>query len=173
MKTEYLTFLSTPGKKAIVVFPGFIDHDMMAEALCGIRCGHSAHSWDIVSAGFVYGGGCHGSSETLGLASSPKDTNLLSPLKDKDSAELPLSCIGATPSEDDPQKQNFFFVYSTDLGADNMKDALRRVRVGHPRDWTRPMYHAEALGLFEGPWPARADLLPEEAKTKLNNFIYQ
>jgi hypothetical protein len=172
MKTKYLTFLSKPGKKAIVVFPGLIDHDMMAEALCGIRCDHSVHSWTIQSAGFVSGGFCHGASQTLGLSSSPDDTKLLSPLKDKDSAELPLSCLGA-PLEEDPEKRNFFFVYSTDLGADNMKDALRRVRVGHPRDWTRPMYHAEALGLFEGPWPARADLLPEEAKTKLNNFIYQ
>jgi hypothetical protein len=61
------------GKEAIFVFPKCIDHDRFHESLAAIRFGPE-RDWrrhvlgcpsELVSAGFVDGGRCHGRSETL------------------------------------------------------------------------------------------------------------
>jgi hypothetical protein len=78
------------GHEAMFVFPRAVDHDRMAEALTMIRFGYN-HNWErkllprdgkadgnIISAGFVDNGKCHGRSETLGLFSrGDADTELL------------------------------------------------------------------------------------------------
>lgn len=74
------------GKEKIFVFPRAIDHDRFYEGLAAIRFGHG-RDWrrhvlgcpsDLVSAGFIDGGECHGRSETLGIESrGAADTALL------------------------------------------------------------------------------------------------
>lgn len=71
------------GKEVMFVFPKEVDHDRMYEAMENIRFG-SERNWErslregeAISAGFITGGVCHGSSETLGLQSRPgTDTKL-------------------------------------------------------------------------------------------------
>lgn len=73
------------GKESIFVFPRDINHNRMAEALAGIRFDTIGGGWnrkyrdgDVISAGFVDLGICHGRSETLKLNSrGPIDTELL------------------------------------------------------------------------------------------------
>lgn len=66
----------------LVAFPRTIDHDRMGEALEALRFG-SERNWhrrqgEIVGAGFIDDGKCHGRSETLGIGSrSDADTALL------------------------------------------------------------------------------------------------
>jgi len=66
----------------LVTFPNTINHDRMAEAMEALRFGGD-HDWhrrqgEIVSAGFVVDGRCHGHSETLGISSRGEvDTALL------------------------------------------------------------------------------------------------
>lgn len=70
--------------ETIFTFPKSVDHDRMKEALECIRFGDH-RNWtrayrdgEVVSAGFIDGGQCHGRSETLNLESRPKlDTALL------------------------------------------------------------------------------------------------
>lgn len=72
------------GQEVIFVFPRSVDHDRMKEALEAIRFGTS-RDWrrklresEVISAGFVSYGKCHGESETLGLKSrGVADTALL------------------------------------------------------------------------------------------------
>jgi len=74
------------GKESIFVFPRSINHDRFHESLAAIRFG-SEQNWrrhvlgdpsDLVSAGFVDDGFCHGHSETLRLKSrGDADTVLL------------------------------------------------------------------------------------------------
>lgn len=71
-------------KEVIFVFPRCVDHDRFAEGVEGIRFGSARH-WErklrggeILAAGFVDGGVCHGTSETLGISSrGDVDTALL------------------------------------------------------------------------------------------------
>ena len=62
----------------IFVFPRTVDHDRMKEACEIIRFGDE-RNWnreyrdgEVVSAGFIDNGVCHGRSETLGLSSRGK-----------------------------------------------------------------------------------------------------
>jgi hypothetical protein len=72
------------GKESIFTFPRSVDHDRMAEAINAIRFG-SEQNWsrkfrngEVIAAGFVDGGSCHGRSETLDLKSrGDVDTLLL------------------------------------------------------------------------------------------------
>lgn len=72
------------GKESIFTFPRSVDHDRMAEAIEAIRFG-SERNWsrkfregEVIAAGFVTDGVCHGRSETLGIESrEAKDTALL------------------------------------------------------------------------------------------------
>lgn len=77
--------MQVEGIQAIFVFPKFVDHDRMVEACAAIRFG-SDRNWerkthaegDLISAGFVTNGVCHGRSETLDLESrGDLDTALL------------------------------------------------------------------------------------------------
>jgi hypothetical protein len=68
----------------IFVFPRSVDHDRMVEACEAIRFGgernwnRKYHDGEVVAAGFVDDGVCHGRSETLDLSSrGKKDTKLL------------------------------------------------------------------------------------------------
>jgi hypothetical protein len=73
-------------REVIFVFPRQIDHDRFHESLAAIRFG-SDRNWerhvlgmpsDLVSAGFITNGVCHGRSETLNIASrGAVDTKLL------------------------------------------------------------------------------------------------
>jgi hypothetical protein len=71
-------------KESIFIFPSDVDHDRMAEAIEAIRF-RSRQNWsrkfrtgEVIAAGFVTGGVCHGRSETLDLDSRGKvDTALL------------------------------------------------------------------------------------------------
>lgn len=73
------------GKESIFVFPRDVNHDRMAQALEVIRFDTAGGGWnrkyrdgDVISAGFVDLGICHGHSETLKLNSrGPIDTELL------------------------------------------------------------------------------------------------
>jgi hypothetical protein len=77
------------GKEVIFVFPRAIDHDRFYEGLAAIRFGHN--NWrrhvlgcpsDLVSAGFITNGTCHGYSETLSIGSrNAVDSKLLEHLK--------------------------------------------------------------------------------------------
>lgn len=72
------------GEEVIFVFPRSVDHDRMTEALEAIRFGTS-RDWcrklresEVIAAGFVTRGVCHGHSETLDLKSrGDVDTALL------------------------------------------------------------------------------------------------
>lgn len=73
------------GEECIFLFPREVNHDYFAEAMEAIRFGNF-RDWtrgkfkqgDIVSAGFVTNGVCHGRSESLNIDSRPKqDTELL------------------------------------------------------------------------------------------------
>ena len=72
------------GQEHLFVFPRTVDHDHMAEAIGMIRFG-GARNWvrsymdaDIVGAGFIDNGVCHGRSETLDIKSrNERDTALL------------------------------------------------------------------------------------------------
>lgn len=72
------------GEEVIFVFPRSVDHDRMKEAMEAIRFGTS-RDWrrklresEVIAAGFVTNGRCHGKSETLDLESRGEvDTNLL------------------------------------------------------------------------------------------------
>jgi hypothetical protein len=84
MGSKYIV-MALNGDEQIFVFPKFVDHDRMAEACEAIRFG-SERNWkrayrsegELVSAGFVDNGVCHGRSETLDLESrGEKDTALL------------------------------------------------------------------------------------------------
>jgi hypothetical protein len=78
------------GAESIFVFPRDVDHDRMKEAIECIRFG-SERNWrrkfrdgEVISAGFVDDGVCHGRSETLNLASRKDlDTALLRGIKTK------------------------------------------------------------------------------------------
>ena len=80
---KYIVF-ELNGKEMIFMFPRQVDHDRMVEAAEAIRFGDH-RNWErklrdgeIVSAGFVTGGVCHGRSETLDIGSRGKaDTDLL------------------------------------------------------------------------------------------------
>jgi hypothetical protein len=72
-------------KELIFIFPRDVDHDRMAEAIAAIRFG-SDQNWErklrkdgeLISAGFIDNGECHGRSETLGIESrGMPDTELL------------------------------------------------------------------------------------------------
>lgn len=63
------------GKESLFVFPREVDHDRMAEAIQAIRFGPE-RDWkrkfrggEVIAAGFVTNGECHGRSETLDLDS--------------------------------------------------------------------------------------------------------
>jgi hypothetical protein len=78
------------GAESIFVFPRDVDHDRMKEAIECIRFG-SERNWrrkfrdgEVISAGFVDDGRCHGRSETLDLDSRKDlDTALLRGIKTK------------------------------------------------------------------------------------------
>ena len=82
MKSKYIVMM-LDGKESIFIFPAFVAHDRMFEALECIRFG-SERNWErkfrqgeAVSAGFVEGGKCSGQSETLDLESRPEQDTLL------------------------------------------------------------------------------------------------
>lgn len=61
------------GKEYLVAFPRSINHDRMAEAMGALRFG-SDRDWhrrqgEVLAAGFIDAGNCHGSSESLGIGS--------------------------------------------------------------------------------------------------------
>ena len=65
-------------EEEIFIFPRIVDHDRMVEACERIRFGDE-RNWNrkyrkgqVVAAGFIDGGVCHGRSETLGLESRGK-----------------------------------------------------------------------------------------------------
>ena len=66
----------------LVAFPRSIRHDRMAEAMAALRFG-SERDWhrrqgQVLAAGFITTGKCHGESETLGIKSRGEaDTELL------------------------------------------------------------------------------------------------
>jgi hypothetical protein len=72
------------GEECIFIFPRKVNHDYFAEAMQSIRFG-SYSNWsrklidgEVVSAGFVTEGVCHGRSESLDIDSRVKlDTELL------------------------------------------------------------------------------------------------
>ena len=69
-------------REFLVTFPDEIRHDRMSEAMEDLRFGgdYDGHrrQGEIVAAGFVVDGKCHGSSQTLGVASrGDVDTKLL------------------------------------------------------------------------------------------------
>jgi len=72
------------GEEVVFVFPRTVDHDRMAEALEAIRFGTS-RDWcrklresEVIAAGFIDHGVCHGASETLNIKSrGAADTVLL------------------------------------------------------------------------------------------------
>jgi hypothetical protein len=73
------------GQESIFLFPRHVDHDRFVEGIEAIRFG-SIYDWErkfrsegeLLSAGFVTNGRCHGRSETLDLDSrSDVDTELL------------------------------------------------------------------------------------------------
>lgn len=72
-------------KEVIFTFPSEVDHDRMAEAIQAIRFG-SEQNWkrslregEIIAAGFITLGNCHGRSATLGVESrGASDTYLIS-----------------------------------------------------------------------------------------------
>ena len=80
---KYIVF-ALEGKETIFTFPKSVDHDRMAEAIYSIRIG-GINDWsrkyregELISAGFVDNGICHGYSETLKLKSRAElDTALL------------------------------------------------------------------------------------------------
>lgn len=80
---KYIVF-NLNDKEMIFVFPRDVDHIRMVEACEAIRWG-GEHNWrrglrdgELISAGFVTNGKCHGRSETLDLASrGDADTALL------------------------------------------------------------------------------------------------
>lgn len=78
---KYITTKSEDGKIEIFTFPREVPHSVMAEAVARLK--NNAHGdWkritrEPVSAGFIDGGVCHGSSESLRLKSRPEDTALL------------------------------------------------------------------------------------------------
>lgn len=60
-------------KDHLISFPRCINHNHMAEAVASLRFGED-HNWhrrrgEVVSAGFIDGGECHGRSESLDLDS--------------------------------------------------------------------------------------------------------
>lgn len=60
-------------KEYMVVFPKAIFHNRMADAIQSLKFGED-HDWhrhqgEVVSAGFIDGGECHGRSESLNIAS--------------------------------------------------------------------------------------------------------
>lgn len=69
-------------KEYLVAFSREINHDRMAEAMEALRFG-SERDWhrrqgEVLAAGFIDCDACHGSSETLGIASRGEaDTALL------------------------------------------------------------------------------------------------
>lgn len=71
------------GVEVMFIYPKAVDHDRMYEAMEAIRFG-SERAWDrklregeVVSAGFITNGSCHGKSETMGVGSRPEiDTAL-------------------------------------------------------------------------------------------------
>ena len=86
MKHKYIV-MAHQGEECIFVFPRNVSHDYMFEACERIRFDSPGFhgNWkrkykqgEIVSAGFITAGKCHGESETLGLKSRPvEDTALL------------------------------------------------------------------------------------------------
>ncbi|MEQ8409109.1 MAG: hypothetical protein RKH07_12620 [Gammaproteobacteria bacterium] len=88
---KYIRTEDENGTTEIFTFPITVNHDCMMESLSGIK-NHTYHPWERVrrhpvSAGFVdAAGNCYGRSESLGLESSPKDTQILS-------AQLAMSSI--------------------------------------------------------------------------------
>jgi hypothetical protein len=72
------------GKELIFTFPRSVDHDRMAESIAAIRFG-SDRNWsrklregEVIAAGFIDSGFCHGHSETLGIQSRGEaDTALM------------------------------------------------------------------------------------------------
>lgn len=76
---KYIVYLDGD-KEHMVIFPRNINHDCMAEALEALRFGGD-HDWhrrqgEVVSAGFIDGGECHGRSESLNIDSRKRDTML-------------------------------------------------------------------------------------------------
>lgn len=71
------------GKEVLFAFPRCVNHDYFAEGMEAIRFGDH-YNWErtlrdgeIVAAGMITNNKCHGSSETLGIASRPDiDTKL-------------------------------------------------------------------------------------------------
>lgn len=66
---------SLNGAELIFTFPQSIDHDRMWEGISATRFGSEQHwerrlrSCEVISAGFVSDGVCHGHSETLQVSS--------------------------------------------------------------------------------------------------------
>lgn len=83
MQSKYIV-IKTGGEEMLFLFPAAIAHNHMFEAVTSAKQGPH-QSWsrpyrlaEIVSAGFVLNGRCHGRSESLDVSSRPDiDTHLL------------------------------------------------------------------------------------------------
>lgn len=81
---KYICTETAGGEKEIFTFPGSVNHDVMAEAICRLkdntRGPFTRISRQPISAGFINSDNCcHGESITLRLKSRPdEDTKLLS-----------------------------------------------------------------------------------------------
>lgn len=69
MNMKYVVY-AEGGLEHMIIFPGNINHNHMANALERLRFG--GENWhrgegEIVSAGFIDGGECHGRSESLNI----------------------------------------------------------------------------------------------------------
>ena len=74
MRQKYVTFEGYQGEEYIIVFPDFIQHSVMSTQVQGASPYRPMHP---ISAGFVVDAQCEGVSESLRLASRPKEDTLL------------------------------------------------------------------------------------------------
>jgi len=82
---KYIVTVDADNLREIFIFPETVNHDVMAENIERMR-DKSWGNWKRltrtpVSAGFINQSGVYGKSESLGLASSPEDNELLKGIK--------------------------------------------------------------------------------------------
>ena len=80
MDAKYIS-INVDDHDLMFTFPKCIDHDKMHDAIMVTPVNIDSHCFEghLLSAGFITAhGNCHGRSETLSIASLPKDTELFS-----------------------------------------------------------------------------------------------
>lgn len=134
------------GQEAIYLFPKTIDHDRMFETMGDLLFVNNSggvgpyDEGDLISAGFVDDGMCHGRSETLDLASRGElDTRLL-PFK-KENQQSPVLSYFTLSSNGTA----IFFAFNPTIAFEEAVKAAKAVRIGYSRDWTRAHMKATVL----------------------------